>query len=260
MTDSPPLRITKSTRKDTRTRFRSGKRHPRWIPSYDPDMVGIRYGYAEIISPRIRKTKGYCEVLTRCTSCQRRRWINLNNLRRGKSRGCQSCSQTQSPHVKVLGRRYDAIKARCTNPNNPGYRNYGGRGITCEFSSRMEFIRYVEQHLPHTDYREVEIDREDNNGPYAPGNLRLVTRRQNVMNRSNTVWIKWQGERIPLSEFPSPYSATPTQRYARQGMTGEQIIERAWQSVHEKRKGWRALRERLMSMTSSMPVPDTDLR
>ena len=37
---------------------------------------------------------------------------------------------------------------------------------------------------------------------------------------------------------------------ARGGMTREQIIADAWKAVAEKRKNWRGIRDKLLSMTS----------
>lgn len=250
MTDSPLPPTTTSTRKDEATRFKSGSQHPRWSGSSDPSLVGKQFGWVIITSPHINRSNGYRMVQTRCTGCGAEKPINLDNLKAGKTSGCQTCSQKLSNSSTVLGRRYDALIARCTSPKNPAYPRYGGRGITCNFASRAEFIRYVEQHLPHPDYQGVEIDRKDNNGNYEPGNLRLVTRTENCRNREVSTQISWQGRMVPLAEFPSPYAYTPTHRYAKQGLTGEQIIERAWQSVHEKRKGWKQLQTRLTSMTS----------
>ena len=99
--------------------------------------------------------------------------------------------------------------------------------MQCLFSSRMEFIKWVEANLPHPDYKGVEIDRMDNNLHYAPGNLRLATRQQQVRNRRNTAKVLWQGVLIPIAEFPSPYSATWTYKLAvKRGMTGEEILAR----------------------------------
>ena len=250
MTDLPLPPTTASTRRGKATRFKSGTQHPRWSGSCDPSLVGSRYGWVTITSPHIERRNGYRLVQTRCTGCGVEKAINLDNLESGKTSGCQTCSQKLSNSSTVLGRRYDALIARCTSPKNPAYPRYGGRGITCSFASRAEFIRYVEQHLPHPDYRGVEIDRKNNDGHYEPGNLRLVTRTQNCRNREVSALVSWRGQMVPLAEFPSPYAYTPTHRYARRGLTGEQIIERAWQSVREKRKGWRQLQAKLTSMTS----------
>ena len=76
---------------------------------------------------------------------------------------------------------------RCNNPNDKSYHNYGGRGIECRFSSVKEGVEYVKTHLPHETYYKLDIDRINNDGHYEPGNLRLVTRKENLANRGRFV-------------------------------------------------------------------------
>jgi hypothetical protein len=57
---------------------------------------------------------------------------------------------------------------RCQNPNNPGYHNYGGRGIlVCErWKSYDNFL----VDLGRKPSPEHTLDRVNNNGNYEPGN------------------------------------------------------------------------------------------
>jgi|HubBroStandDraft_6_1064221.scaffolds.fasta_scaffold73295_3 transposase-like protein len=70
-------------------------------------------------------------------------------------------------------------KQRCTNPNNPGWRNYGGRGIEFRFESYEEALQTIG---PKPSPRH-EIDRIDNDGHYEAGNLRWVTGPEQHMNK-----------------------------------------------------------------------------
>src|SRR5688500_4791638 len=81
--------------------------------------------------------------------------------------------------VKSLYWRWASMKQRCDNPNNPDYKNYGGRGITyC--AGLSDFPDYAEAvlELPPGDLLEVIgkkrrghlwLDRIDNNGGYFCG-------------------------------------------------------------------------------------------
>lgn len=76
---------------------------------------------------------------------------------------------------------WSGIKARCTNPIDPRYKNYGGRGIGYhqEWEHFANFCRDmgVRPSLKHS------IDRIDNDKGYEPGNCRWATRTQQCLNR-----------------------------------------------------------------------------
>ena len=117
------------------------------------------------------------------------------------------------------------------------------------FKSRHHFIQWVLQNLPHPTYCGMEIDRINNDGHYEPGNIRLVTRKQQNQNKHNNLWLEFKGEMIPIWEFASPYERSWTQRLIWKGMTGEQIIENAKARIQpgNRCKAWRRLTRWLVS-------------
>lgn len=210
--------------------------------SHKPEMVGQRYGWVAIISPEKRWSAGWrgAYVLTRCTGCGKIRWTSLNALTRGKSRGCQRCSQPKRI-PRWLEKRLVSAKQRCENPDNPGFRNYGGRGITFDFPSVLEAGLWIMEHA--TPDREMDIDRIDNSKGYAPGNIRFVTHRENCANRRITVLANWNPDEWP-------YARSVVVRKLRRGETRETIIADAVKAVREKRKNWKGIASKLASMTS----------
>ncbi len=247
--DCAPLPTMKSSAK-TDGRFQSAKQHPRWCGSRAPELVGKRFGFLEIMSAQLRRTKGHIYIKVRCHSSGQTAWRSLSSIESGASTSLHRNGKVPVRHAEVLGRRYDAALARCTNPLNKQYPGYGGRGIKMMFPSPMAFILWVAKHLPAETYAGVEIDRRSNDGHYAPGNLRLASRKMQQANRRNTARVSWAGRKILLQDWASPYGPGATYRYAIQrGMTGEEIIVQARKAVQEKRRNWQGIAARLASMT-----------
>ena len=214
--------------------------------SYKPGMIGERYGWVEIISPEKRWNgkMNHCYVLTRCTGCGSVQWQDRNSLTKGQSKGCQHCSQIrQIP--KWLDRRLTAAKQRCENPKATGYQSYGARGIQFGFNSVTEAGLYLMKKygLPS---REMEIDRIDTNGDYAPGNLRFVNHTENNQNKLGTVLTRFE-------QRYWPYKYGTVIRLLSAGKSREEIINLAETAVREKRKNWRMILARLEFMTYAMP-------
>ena len=94
-----------------------------------------------------------------------------------------------------------AMKARCYNQNVACYKDYGGRGITVcdEWRDSFEAFRAWSE---SNGYEEVlEIERCNNDGPYAPWNCRWATRIEQARNTRRTVHIDFNGERRSVAEW-----------------------------------------------------------
>ena len=221
---------TKSGSK-TDGRFRSGTPPHNHSGSHVPETPGFRWGLAELVSSEVRQVKGYRQVQVRCTSCQTEKWVSYDNLRAGKTQGCQSCRQKCGAPAWLL-RRLEAARQRCTNPNDRGYKRYGARGVQFRFPSVAQAAVWVANNLGL--HKDKELDRIDNSGHYEPGNLRWVTRRQNIANQ----------DRAKSKEFHLFRSMHPEVRYAdntlrnllRKGLSFDQIVER-WNRPSDKPKG-----------------------
>lgn len=73
--------------------------------------------------------------------------------------------------------------SRCTNPKNRQFKDYGGRGIQVAraWLGRGGFARFY-GHLGARPSGGHTLGRIENDGPYAPGNVRWETRAEQMAN------------------------------------------------------------------------------
>lgn len=91
-----------------------------------------------------------------------------------------------------------AMIARCHNPSNGSYHNYGGRGISVCDRWRGDFLAFLaDMGEPGPN---LSIDRIDNDGNYQPDNCRWATRREQGNNRRTCRHIIFQGERMTIMQ------------------------------------------------------------
>lgn len=91
---------------------------------------------------------------------------------------------------------WKAMKQRCNNPKCEAYRNYGARGIkVCEEWNRFE--PFLEWCIQNGYKKGLDLDRKNNNGDYTPENCRWISRKENLNNRRNTVYLTVCGKKLP---------------------------------------------------------------
>lgn len=160
--------------------------------------IGDRFSRLQIVgrAPNTKSGKSMWECLCDCGNIT---IVAATHLRAGgvKSCGClrdELLAERQVTHGfsnHPLYRRWAAIVQRCTNPNVPHFCYYGGRGISVyeDWKTNPEkFIFYVQSLDPFWEEKinlGYQIDRISNNGNYEPGNIRLVTSKENNANRRN---------------------------------------------------------------------------
>ena len=76
-------------------------------------------------------------------------------------------------------RAYFSAQHRCTNQNNPHWKEYGGRGIKFLFTDFNQFFATVGLR-PSNKH---SLDRINNDGHYEPGNIRWATNKEQWSNR-----------------------------------------------------------------------------
>lgn len=102
------------------------------------------------------------------------------------------------------------IRQRCFNPKHPGYKWYGGRGITLVArwdvgeDGRSGYECFVAD-MGRRPTPSHSIDRIDNDGPYAPWNCRWVTQTEQQRNRRNNHREMIDGRLLCLAEISEQY-------------------------------------------------------
>lgn len=204
-------------------------------PSHRPDLEGARFGSVEIISPEVmwlgKRSKRIMHVLCECVTCGNRSVVSFENLRNGHTKGCRNCNQPAAEYPAWLYARVQAMRARCMNPNNQGYSNYGGRGIKFGFSGVKDGTLWIMRNLgipstsSITEQSRIQLDRIDPDGHYEPGNLRWISVNMNQHNkRGNQAVARMHKFRLDHPEVR--YADSTLKRMFWSGMTAEEIIEK----------------------------------
>ncbi len=95
---------------------------------------------------------------------------------------------------------YGNMLQRCYNKNNPGYHNYGGRGITVSDEWRTSFKSFIRDMgvCPSNDH---SIERVNNDDGYKKENCKWATRAEQRRNTRNSIKITYNGETLTQQDW-----------------------------------------------------------
>lgn len=93
---------------------------------------------------------------------------------------------------------WQTMRARCHNPRNPRFADYGGRGITVCDRWRGSFSAFLADMGPKPSPAHT-LERIRNNEGYGPGNCRWATQAEQAINRRTTRMIDTPDGPVPLS-------------------------------------------------------------
>lgn len=159
--------------------------------------IGAKYNKLTIIRyiGRNKQRKAIVECLCECGNKVSKLLTNVKSGH-GKSCGCIQSNKRQYIHTSEYN-AWQAMKARCSNPNVKFFYHYGGRGITvCD--RWLLFDNFIADMGPRPTAKH-SLDRIDNNGNYSKENCRWATRHQQQSNRRNSKLLTYEG--ITMTEI-----------------------------------------------------------
>lgn len=189
------------------------------------DYIGKRSNLLTVIGLSERKPtdkRQYIDCLCDCGNTIR---ILPYQFKRGKVKSC-GCLLKNSPAYidgRTLHPLYGLWKnmiGRCENPNHPKYYRYGKRNISVckEWHDFWNFVKWSDSVGGRPDG--YTIDRINNNGNYEPSNCRWATSKEQSINKSSNLLIKYNGETKTLKEWSD-------------------VLNISWDVLHNRlRKGW----------------------
>lgn len=175
------------------------------MPSFI-DITGLRFNRltAQYRVPSAhRGTYWQCEC-----DCGRLTVVNAGQLKNGKTKSCGCWRvETSGDKARVHGGRHTAeyatwgrIKERCYNPNNPRYKDYGGRGITICSEWKDDYVRFLADMGPRPS-PEHSIDRRDNDLGYSKANCYWATHQEQNSNTRRNVLLTFNGVTLTTAEW-----------------------------------------------------------
>lgn len=184
------------------------------------NLTGQQFGKLTALSWTGKSSPGGGRIWLCQCECGSFREVSAHNLRtlRGGIKACEGCAmkaslanrekftkETLPQQTNVRRERlhgiWQTMKSRCYNPSFIAYPNYGGRGIrVCEeWSSSYQAFKGWAFASGYTD--EMTIERKNVNGDYTPDNCMWIKLRQQFFNRRNTLYIEYEGKKIPLAKM-----------------------------------------------------------
>lgn len=175
-----------------------------------PDLTGKRFGRLIVMArERERISKHDVHWLCKC-DCGNEKYVTTGHLTSGTVTSCGCLRKEQAidrfkkaaydnirhgnagSHLYVV---WNVMRQRCSNPKNPAYKWYGGKGVkVCEaWNDYCNFEKWaIDNGYVYLEgvarNQKLSIDRIDSNGDYCPENCRWITISENTARGSRTRW------------------------------------------------------------------------
>lgn len=143
------------------------------------------------LKPVPRKPRGVRRMFLCKCSCGKEVVRQIDNL---LSKAVSSCGCYKSEMLSKrnfshgfcetdLYRVWSCMKARCNNPTDRKYKNYGARGIKVCDKWEEDFLNFYNDMIP-TYKKGLSLDRKNNDGDYEKDNCRWATAIEQARNKT----------------------------------------------------------------------------
>lgn len=138
------------------------------------------------------------------------------NIKHGFARRGQ---KTKEYHI------WRGIIARCENPNNKNFHQYGGRGISICKEWRNDFTKFLKD-VGKKPTPKHTIDRVDSNGNYEPNNCKWSTWKEQQNNKRSNKMLTLNGKSLTVSQWAEQLGVKQGTLYMRvhRGWSDEKIL------------------------------------
>lgn len=192
------------------------------MPGFN-DITGRTFGRLTVI--RHEHRRGAHQIWRCRCDCGIEHCVRADHLNQGRVRSCgclhrELASRRAGTHRlsrTPMHKLWLSMLNRCSNPNERGYKNYGGRGI--KVCARWQTFTNF---LADMGERPVgmSLDRIDNNGNYEPGNVRWANQSEQSNNTRANRRITAFGRTLNLIQWARESGV--------QRSTIEQRLKRGW--------------------------------
>lgn len=198
------------------------------------DLSGQRFGSWTAVERVLAARRGNGEAVWVCVcDCGTRRELGTGQLKSGHSRSCGCGSRKKTgDRSRTHGMKgtpeyacWRAMKTRCYNKANPGYRHYGARGIAVCDRWRESFDNFLKD-MGKRPSAKHSIDRINVNGNYEPTNCRWATQLVQMQNTRVSRVVELRGERRSVSYWARTIGVSAQTIYRRlnRGITDPEAI------------------------------------
>jgi hypothetical protein len=132
---------------------------------------------------------------------------------------------SRSPMYKI----WLNVKDRCSNPKNPYFHNYGGRGIGICKEWAEDFLAFQVGVGPRPSPAH-SLDRVKNDLGYEPGNVQWATKKEQANNMRKNVMVEFAGKTQTVAQWADELGMARSGLHYRL-FTAKWPLERALQPV-----------------------------